>query len=388
MASVGSAAAKAGHEVNLIDLRQLRDFDHFAGMIKADPAEVYGLSVSPVDELSALNAIYEIKLNAPQAKIIVGGIHPTIFPEKYDFQIVDCVVQGEGEVTFVDLLNDLENLPRKIRGIKPDLSTLPWANRELFQYWRELTCQFAPDQKLPSITMLAGRGCPYHCNYCQPAENAVFGKPFRIRPVDDVMAELHHLYRKYKFKSITFWDDTFTFNRRWIQEFCENYNLPASIVACSRADIICENEGMIRDLACIGVDWLVIGMETGSQRLLDLINKGTTVGQNYRAREICARYGIKVFATLMYGLPTETPEESSMTAKMIAEIMPELASPFWFVPIPGTGLYDYCEKNDLIMPESRDFTIERTGKMIPRIKGVDYYHLEKIMEEMGGLKTY
>lgn len=388
VASVGSSTAKAGHEVDLIDLRQLRDFDHFVELIKANPAQVYGLSVSPVDQYSALNAIYEIKLNVPEAKIIVGGIHPTVFPEQYDFQVVDCVVQGEGEITFPKLLENLENLPKKVRGIKPDLSTLPWVNRELFAYWRELTCYFAPDQGLPSITMLAGRGCPYRCNYCQPAENAVFGKPFRIRSVGDVMAELHYLYGKYRFKSITFWDDTFTFDRRWIYEFCEKYNLSAPIAACSRADIICNNEDMIRDLALIGLDWLVIGMESGSQRLLDLIQKGTTVEQNYRAREICAKYGIKVFATLMYGLPTETPAESDMTSKMIYSMAPELASPFWYVPIPGTGLYNYCEQNDLILPETKEYTIERTGKMVPRLKGIDYGHLERILERVRGLQTY
>jgi len=337
------------------------------------------LSVSPVDEYSALYAIYEIKLHVPQAKIIVGGIHPTVFPEKYTLGPVDTVVQGEGEISFCELLADINNLPKRIVGKKPDLAEIPWVDRDLFQYHREISCIFAPDQKLPSATMLAGRGCPYQCNYCQPAENAVFGKPFRIRPVDDVMAEMHQLYQKYKFKSLVFWDDTFTFDRRWINQFCENYNLPAAIIACSRADIICNREDMIRDLACVGVEWLVIGMESGSQRLLDLIKKGTTVEQNLRAREICAKYGIKVFASFMLGLPTETREESEMTINMINQMQPEWPSPFWYVPIPGTGLYDYCDKHDLIVPETREWIISRTCRRERRIKGVDYDHLERMM---------
>jgi anaerobic magnesium-protoporphyrin IX monomethyl ester cyclase len=382
IASVGSSTAHAGHEVDLIDLRQLGGWDDLANTIKKNPAEVYGLSVSPVDEYSALQTIYEIKLNVPHAKIIVGGIHPTVFPEKYAYQVVDTVVQGEGEVTFPKLLADLDNLPKVIQGEKPDLDEIPWVNRDLFQYHRELVCNFTLDQGLPSITMLAGRGCPYQCNYCQPAENAVFGKPFRIRSVNNVMAELHYLHRKYKFKSITFWDDTFTFDRRWIMDFCENYNLPATIAACSRADIICAREDMVRDLACVGVDWLVIGMESGSQRLLDLIKKGTTVEQNLKAREICARYGIKVFATFMLGLPTETPEESDQTLQMIYQMQPEHVSPFWYTPIPGTGLYDFCCKKDLILPEAKEMTIERTGRMVPRLRGVDYSHLECVMGAM------
>jgi radical SAM superfamily enzyme YgiQ (UPF0313 family) len=327
----------------------------------------------------------------PAAKIIVGGIHPTILPTEYDYAVIDTVVTGEGEITFPKLLKMVENaepLPRLIKGEKPDLDQIPWADRELFDYQKELDCYFAPDQKTPSITMLAGRGCPYHCAYCQPAENAVFGKPFRIRSVNNVMAELHYLYQRYQFKSITFWDDTFTFNKKWVHEFCDKYDLPCTIVVCSRADIICDNEDMIKRMAEVGVDWMVIGMESGSQRLLDFIKKGTTVEQNNKAREICGKHGIKVFATFMYGLPTETPEESNETTHMINVMRPEIASPFWFVPIPGTELYDYCNKNDLIIPESKDMNIARTGRMERRIRNVNYDHLALIIERAGGYKSY
>lgn len=381
IASIGAATKAAGHDVALIDLRQLSGFDEFKRMIMRDPADVYGISVAPVDYAFALKTVFEIKSNLPRAKVIMGGIHPSIFPEEYDFEVIDTVVIGEGEVTFPELLNDIDNLQKVVQGTKPNLDEIPYADRELFDYQRELDCFFAPGQALPSITMISGRGCPFKCNYCQPAENAVFGKPYRMRSPEDVVNEMDLLYRNsYQFKSVTFWDDTFTVNSKWVDEFSDLYEMTgigASIAACSRADLICNNEPMVERLASIGVDWFVIGLESGSQRLLDLIKKGTTVDQNIEAARICRKYGIKIFGTYMYGLPTETEEESFQTWKMINEIKPEHASPFWFLPIKGTGLYDICKKDDLILDE--DPNIQRTGVFVPRLKGVNYENIQYLM---------
>lgn len=391
IASVGASAKLAGHDVDLIDMRQLSGYDEFEKIISQNPSEVYGLSVSSVDHWPALKTILVIKRAVPNAKIIVGGIHPSIFPGEYDFGVIDCVVQGEGELSFVELLRDIEegkDIPRLVKGKKPDLDQIPWVDRELFDYQREMSCFFAPDQQTPSITMLAGRGCNFKCAYCQPAENAVFGHPYRMRSPENVIAELSYLKGRYKFQSITFWDDTFTFRAKWIKEFCDLYEqsgIKAPIAACSRADIICKNEGMIERLAEIGLNWLVVGFESGSQRLLDLIKKGTTVEQNKQAARICRKYGIKIFGTYMYGLPTETEADSLATARMIDEIHPEHASPFWFVPIKGTNIYKFCEENDLILEDSKKRTIERTGKFLPSIKGVNYEYLGYIMRGYRGL---
>ncbi len=384
-ASVGASAKAAGYDVDLIDLRHLADWAQFEAMVKTNTADVYGISVSAVDHWHALRAVIAIKRAAPGCKVIVGGIHPSIFPGQYDFAAIDTVVQGEGEIAFVDLLKMIgagQELPKIYRGAKPDLDAIPWVDRELFDYRREMACNFTPDQPLPSITMLAGRGCPYHCNYCQPAENAVFGSPYRLRSPENVVAELSYLKGRFKFQSITFWDDTFTFKTKWIEEFCDRYEaakIGVPIVACSRADIICRNPGMVERLAEIGLTWFVIGLESGSQRVLDMIKKGTTVEQNIEASRICKSNGIKVFGTYMLGLPTETEDEALATIQMIEKIRPEHPSPFYFTPIPGTGIYDLCESMDLILPETKTRTIERTNRFRPTIKGVNYQYIDKLM---------
>jgi anaerobic magnesium-protoporphyrin IX monomethyl ester cyclase len=383
IASIGASLKAAGHVVSLIDLRQLGGWSDFAAMVARDPADVFGLSVSPVDGQFVASMAEMIKHFHPTARIIAGGIHPTIFADQYAGTQVDTVLRGEGEVTFCDLVARMERgevWPRQIEGVKPDLDQIPWADRDLFDYKREMECFFAPGQALPSITMLAGRGCPYACTYCQPAENAVFGKPFRIRSPENVIAEMTDLYQRYAYRSVTFWDDTFTILKPWVMKFCDLYErsgIGATIAACSRADIICRDEAMIARMAEVGVNWFVIGLESGSQRVLDLIKKGTTVEQNYRAAEICRKYGIKIFGTYMYGLPTETNKEVLATARMIDDIRPELASPFYFLPIPGTEVYTLCEKEGLLLGEG--CSIERTGKPNRSIKGVDYDFIDSVI---------
>lgn len=385
IASIGASLKAAGHDVCLIDLRHEDGWKSFGERLATTQADVFGLSVSPVDGQFVDMLSQLIKHLHPQSRIIAGGIHPTIFADLYGCTAVDTVLRGEGEVTFPELVAAMERdeeWPAQIQGAPPNLDEIPWADRELFDYDRELECFFAPGQELPSITMLAGRGCPYHCSYCQPAENAVFGKPFRIRSPQDVVNEMLDLHARYQYKSVTFWDDTFTINKKWVMEFCDLYEesgIGATIAACSRADIICRDEEMIARMAEIGVNWFVIGLESGSQRILNLIKKGTTVEQNFQAAEICRRHGVKIFGTYMYGLPTETREEALATARMIDKIAPEHASPFYFLPIKGTDIYNLCEKLDLLVEAPAGVTIERTGMRNRALKGVDYDFLDSIL---------
>ena len=391
IASVGASAKAAGYDVNLIDLRTLTGWEEFVSKIKADLADVYGISISQADCKPGAELITKIKETVPNSKIIVGGLHPSVFPFAYADKGVTVVV-GEGEISFVDLLKMVESnspLPTVIRGTKPNLDEIPWVDRNLFDYERELECLFSNDQPGPTVTMLAGRGCPMKCTYCQPAENMVFGSPYRLRSPQNVIDELLYLYDKHHFKNVLFWDDTFAINKKWIMEFCDLYeaqNFRATISACNRADIICNNESMIKRMAEVGVNWFVVGMETGSQRLLDFIKKGTTVEQNKEAVRISRKYGIKTYATIMYGLPTETREDSLATCKMIEEANPEYTQVFWFLPIPGTEIYKYCVENDLILPGVLDRTIARTATFIPNLKNIDYdYIWHKLMMPRMGL---
>lgn len=127
---------------------------------------------------------------------------------------------------------------------------------------------------------------------------------------------------------------------------------------------------------------MFIGFESGNQRVLNFLRKGTTVEQNYRAAKICRKYGIKIWANYMVGIPTETKKEVIDTVNMIKKIRPEHYSPAFYTPAPGSDLFAYCEKNNLSLIKNHDNYRRNPTKA--KIKGLDYKFLNwAVMESMG-----
>lgn len=364
---IGAKLKESGHEVTILDKR--------LGEQSYVGYDYIGVSISLVDYHNGINCVRSIRSINPLAKIIVGGFCPSLFPERFNIPEIDHIIIGEGELTFLDIVNGVVK-ERIVMGRKPNLDTLPFALREEWGYQRELDCGFAPFQPTPHITMISGRGCPYQCTYCQPAESQLYGK-FRMRKPEHCMEELRDLYDRYEFKSITWWDDTFTINEDWVNRFCDLYDshFNADMACCSRADIICNKPSMVKRLAKSGVKWFVIGIESGSQKILDYLKKGTTVEQNREAIKICHENGIKVFGTFMLGLPTETNSQALETMLFIRDNKIDHPSMFFFTPIPGTEIYKDCIDNDLII-RTDEFDIDRTNSYSPKIKGVDYGFLK------------
>jgi radical SAM superfamily enzyme YgiQ (UPF0313 family) len=169
-------------------------------------------------------------------------------------------------------------------------------------------------------------------------------------------------------------DDCFTQFPAWVEEFCSKKDargLRQPFVCQTRADIVCKRPELMEHLAAAGLKWVLIGFESGSDRILSFIKKGTTVAQNLEAATICRRLGIKIFANYMFGLPTETTEEMRQTAVMIREIAPDIFSPAVFTPAPGSELYDYCVDKDLILISTSE-GYRRNANSGAKIKGVDY----------------
>jgi anaerobic magnesium-protoporphyrin IX monomethyl ester cyclase len=384
IAMIGAVLLKAGHQVILSDLRKHRSWTDLAELVRSYQPDWVGISASYLDTKAAKVSAKIAKRNAPSCKVVVGGLSPTLDTHLWtDDPDIDHVITNEGEVSILKLLNG-EITDRVIKGEQPDLSTLPFAARDLFDYPYELASSFSGTQPTPMVTMISARGCCFKCNYCQPAERMVFGDTVRQRPVEHVISELKELRSKYNFKSITWWDDTFTINKEWLTEFCRQYKaegFTANMVVCNRADIICRDEETVAMLADVGVTSFVIGFETGTNRMLNFLKKGTTVEMNIKAAEICRKYGIEVFGTFMLGLPTETKEEALATYNMVKAIKPDYKIVFYFTPIPGTEIYQYCTDNNLMLRDDA-LSIERTGNYKPKIRGIDYQYLDTLREDL------
>ena len=379
LCSISSYAKQQGYEVSGLDLRQLKDWRHFTQKIIELAPAVVGFSIMSIDLLPALEAIRLTKQIDPGIVTIVGGVHPTIMLEQMkQIEAIDVIVVGEGEAAFSKILGIIKSggeLDRVYQGEPADLDALPWIDRDLFDVKAELFHPFIKSLPAPFVTLNVGRGCPYNCTFCQPAERQVFGNRVRMRSVDNVIAELAYLHGKYQFNSFMVHDDLFTYDKKWILRFCEAYNklgLKKKFVCQSRADIVSNNEELIKEMKRAGLACLIIGFESGSQRILDFIKKGTTVEQNLRAAEICKKHGIEIFANYMLGLPTETKDEVEQTVRMIEKIDPEYDSPAYFTPHPGSELFAYCREHRLSLIQDHD--VDRSPKST-KIKGVDYQYL-------------
>ncbi|MBI4319065.1 MAG: B12-binding domain-containing radical SAM protein [Chloroflexi bacterium] len=390
---LGACAKKAGFEVDLIDLRALSGWDNLRSELLERRPDVVGLTMMSVDYNPVMRSIELVKELLPEAKAIVGGPHPTLALEEVaENPRVDYIVTHEGEISFVELLRRIaagQNGQRVIVGEKPDLDLQPFADRDLFLHeWRKagytLDSPEVPmgDLPAPFVTVIAGRGCMYNCSFCQPAERRLFGGRVRRRSVANVIGELKLLRDKYVFKSLLIHDDCLTEDREWVKEFVQAYGsegFTQPFFCQSRADIVVKHQDLVELMRGAGLAGMMIGFESGSQRVLKFLRKGTTVEQNLEAGRICHRLGIQIWANYMLGLPTETKQDMMDTVKMLKEIDPDYYSPAFYTPHPGSDLYTYCTENDLSLIKDHDGY--RRNPTEVKIKGHDYQFLQWALRE-------
>lgn len=391
-----SAAAKArGFDIDLIDLRALKGWDDFRAEIRRRQPDVLGFTMMSVDYDPVMQSVEIVKEELPQSVVVVGGPHPTLaLDEVAQNPKIDYIVTHEGEITFPKLLRAIQegNRPgdRILVGEMPDLDALPFPDRELFlAEWRKYgytldspEVPFVEELPPPFLTIIAGRGCKYNCNFCQPAERRLFGRKVRRRSVPNIIAELKALRDRYHFASFMFHDDCLTEDREWVIEFCRAYKAEgfAQPFFCqSRADIIVKHPDMVRLMADAGLRGYFIGFESGSDRVLKFLRKGTTRAINLEAARICRKNGIAIWANYMLGIPTETNEEVMETISMLKEMDPDYYSPAFYTPHPGSDLFDYCMENDLSLITSHEQY--RRSPTEAKIKGKDYEFLRWALAE-------
>lgn len=382
LAIISAVLKNKGYVVNLIDLRRLKGWEHFKQVVRDDVEDVVGITMMSVDYDAGVMAANIIKEINPKVKIFVGGPHASICPDELEnVQSIDCIVRGEAEITFPNLLLDLangSNLPKVVEGIRLDnLDDSPWADRDLFQSPEE---PFVPFLKPPFVTLIASRGCKYNCNYCQPAERIMFGKKVRRRSVLSVINELKCLNDRYHFNSFMIHDDCLTEDRQWVIDFCKQYKaerFTQPFVAQSRADIICKHPDMIKALYKAGLRLCIIGFESGSDRVLKFLRKGANRAQNLEAARICKTTGIKIWANYMLGIPTESKEEVLETLSMLESIKPYHCSPAFYTPHPGSDLFAIGKEMGIHLITNHSSYRRNTYE--PKIKGPDYDFLKNVL---------
>jgi len=331
-------------------------------LIKEKP-DVVGVTILTPMYLRAKETISLIRKTLPKAQIVVGGPHVTIFPKQTleENQDVDYAVVGEGEHTFVELLDALDNkkslgnilgliyrLNDKIlinppRHFIKDLDQIPLPARDLLPMdkYRPAPTYYL---QLPSHIVLTSRGCPFQCSYC----SKVFGQTYRFHSIGRIMKEINILINDYNAKEIIFRDDTFTINKGHVRKLCkriidEGIHNKIRWTCMTRVNLVdLKLLKLMKKAGCWSIHY---GVESGSQRLLDLIGKGIILSEVRNAVKWTKTVGIEVKAFFMIGLPTETEEETQGTIDFTKELDPDWIQVTITTPYPGTKLYDIAKKD-------------------------------------------
>ena len=373
---LGGALEEANFNVGIIDddLEQL-GYAKLSRIISKLSPQVVGLTATTSTIENALEYVKLVKENLPDSLTVIGGPHTTFMPAETlkSSKELDAVVIGEGERTMVDMVKNLidnNNALRNVKGIAfkendnirinppqeliRDLDSIPYPARHLIPFESYSTT------KDKSSDMITSRGCVFSCKYC--SSSRIMGKKFRTRSPENVVDEIEHLIEKYKLEKIAFMDDTFMLNKRRANAIADEINsrdLDIGFVASSRVDMVDKN--LLEHLKNAGLNTLYYGVESGSQRILDLMKKGITLKQAETAVRTAKDMGIEVLTSFILGFPGETRQEMDKTIDFSIKLNADYSQYSILTPFPGTPVYYDLKKKKLIDTENwKKYTVMKS----------------------------
>ncbi|NUN68491.1 MAG: B12-binding domain-containing radical SAM protein [Bacteroidetes bacterium] len=304
-------------------------------------------------------------------RVIVHGSDAADHAEAYLDHGADAVIVGEGERTLLELCRamlrdrstDLRTIPGLVfrqegtavrtskRMISQELDSLPLPAWDLVE-WERYRSRWMQHHDYFSVNMVTTRGCPYHCNWCA---KPIYGQVYHSRSPEHVAEEMIMLQRIAAPDHIWFADDIFGLKPGWVGRFAQavkerNVRIPFKIQ--SRADLLVR-EGEVSALRDAGCSEVWIGAESGSQKVLDAMEKGITLAQIAEARRLLREHRMDACFFLQFGYRGETMEDIRATIAMVEQLMPENIGISVSYPLPGTKFYDLVRSE---MGEKRNWT--------------------------------
>jgi radical SAM superfamily enzyme YgiQ (UPF0313 family) len=326
-------------------------------VVRSNPAYV-GLSLFTVGVWNSAKIANLIKRQLPNITIIIGGPHVSSMGRETmeRFPQFDYAILGEGEKTLVDLLKAIESkhplfeVPELLyrrgpfvqqtlgRAINRDLDYLPMPAWDLLPNFPDAYKPAIYDYpKGPVATIAASRGCPFHCKFC---DTSTFGNRVRYYSPAKVVDMMKHLKQTYGIRHIMFVDDLFLASRKRAKEFCERLieeKLHMSWSCTSRVDTV--HEEVLKLMKKAGCWEISFGLESGSQKMLQKMDKSAKIQDSINAVKLTAAAGIRTKGLFMLGYPGETLETIEETKQFVSQIPMTIMNLTKFTPYPGSPIY-------------------------------------------------
>ena len=358
LAYLAAVLEKNGHDVTVIDCPASEiDLNQLKIKLSSVEPKLIGITSMTPTIQSAIQSAYAAKETCPDSLVVLGGPHATFMDEQVlsEEKSIDIVVRGEGEETLLDLTQNVSNHKNlnKIEGItyRKNGNIVRTSNRTFIQNLDELTrpaYKFFPLEKyrlygrriLPIIT---SRGCPSQCSFCTTSR--IFGKAFRARSPKNVVDELEWLRDVHGADAFSFYDDTFTLDKTRALKICEEIkNRKIGIPWDCQTRVSTVSKELLSKMREANCQQVFFGVESGCQKILDAVNKGTTVEQNKAAIKMAKKAGLFVAVSVMVGYPGETREMLKQTIDLVRNTEPDDAYICVATPYPGTELRNLIEK--------------------------------------------
>jgi radical SAM superfamily enzyme YgiQ (UPF0313 family) len=367
LAYIAGYLREKGVEVQVLDLAAMRSTDELERKwIMESKADMVAMAATTNTVMLTYDLAKMSKEVLPDAKVVVGGPHPTMEPTRTleECKQIDYCVISEAEETMWELTKDLEDkdilgisyrdvegkiIVNASRPLIKDLDTIPFPARDLLpqdKYWTPGV------RRYPYAIMMTSRGCPYSCTFCSNFRTQ--GKQFRARTPENVLAEIDHLVKDYGVKEINIIDDNFTFLPKRVKEICDglierNYDLELKTGNGIRADRV--SLKMLKHMKKAGFYLVAYGVESGSERILKKMRKGETKDHIRNAVKWSKQAGLLTEGFFMFGNEGEGKKEMLETIEFSKELDLSIAQFQIYTPVPGSPLFE---------------TIKRDGKLFTK----------------------
>jgi anaerobic magnesium-protoporphyrin IX monomethyl ester cyclase len=337
----------------------------FRAYLTKEQPKIIGIYVNLMTKINVLESMRFIKENLPSTKIILGGPDVRYNAVNYLTHGADVIVYGEGEETMrelceairqgqsveavhgVSFLEDNQLIETSEREKIKNLDDLPAPNRSKIDLQKYLYAWRTHHGK-NAMSVSTMRGCPYTCKWCS---RAVYGLSYRRRSPERVVEELLSIKRDYNPDSLWFVDDVFTISHKWLSAFrdeLKKHDLIIPYECITRADRM--NEEVVKILKETGCFRVWIGSESGSQKVIDLMDRRVDVQQVRQMIKLSKKEGIEAGTFIMLGYPGETEEDIEETIHHLKEANPDHFTITVAYPIKGTELYQEVEARQTTNP--------------------------------------